>query len=71
MQSRKVVRQSLFGVVYSLLQAETNFLLQKLAPYYDQLLEGLSELCNLEARVTPYAPEDDGDYSGASLIVWK
>jgi len=63
------VRQSLFSIAaYFYSQAETiRACFEDIAPcYYDQLLEGLSELCNLKPRVTAYVPEDDGDFSGAA-----
>lgn len=61
------VRQSLFSIaLYFYSQAETiRACFEEIAPYYDQLLEGLSELCNLKPRVTPYRPDDD-DFSGAA-----
>jgi hypothetical protein len=63
------VRQSLFSFAfYFYSQAETIRAAFEEIPscYYDQLLEGLSELCNLKPRVTPRVPEDGNDYLGAA-----
>ena len=62
------VRQSLFSfALYFYSQAETiRACFQEIpACYYDELLEGLSELCNLKSRVTPYSADDD-DFLGAA-----
>ena len=63
------VRNSLFSIAaYFYLHGETiRGSFEAVPPrYYDELLEGLAELCNLKPRVTPYVPEDDGGYLGAA-----
>jgi hypothetical protein len=63
------VRNSLFTITpYFYAEAETiRAAFEEIPPcYYDQLLEGLSELCNLKPRVTPYVPEEGDDYSGVA-----
>ena len=62
------VRQSLFSItLYFYSQSERiRSCFEEIAPgYYDELLEGLSELCNHKPRVTPYRPDDD-DFLGAA-----
>jgi hypothetical protein len=62
------VRQSLFSItLYFYSEAKTiRACFEEVPPcYYDELLEGLSELCNLKPRVTPYIQEDD-DFLGAA-----
>jgi hypothetical protein len=62
------VRQSLFSIaLYFYSHAPTiRACFEEIPPcYYDQLLEALSELCNLKPRVTPYSPDDD-DFLGAA-----
>ena len=63
------VRDSLFSFTpYFYAEAETiRDCFGEIPPrYYDELLEGLAALCNLKPRVTPYAPESDGNFSGAA-----
>lgn len=63
------VRDSLFTITpYFYAEAETiRAAFEEIPPcYYDQLLEGLSELCNLKPRVTPYVCEEGDDYTGVA-----
>jgi hypothetical protein len=62
------VRQSLFSItLYFYTESEKiRACFEEIPPgYYDELLESLSQLCNMKPRVTPYVPDDD-DYLGAA-----
>jgi hypothetical protein len=62
------VRQSLFSFAfYFYSEAKTICAAFEEIPnyYYEQLLEGLSELCNLKPRVTPYTRAND-DFLGTA-----